>query len=311
MRRHGDLALRRLLALIPILFGVSLVTFLAIHLAPGNPVDQILADNANREAAENMRRQLGLNDPLPVQYLRWFGGVMHGDFGRSLLTNVPVRDEILARFPSTVQLALAGLFVSVALGIPFGVFAAIARRRWVDSTIMFVALGGLSMPSFYLGLLLLLVFGVRLAWFPVLGGSGLRALVLPAFTLGIVNAAIIARLARASMLEVLRQGYVQTARAKGLAARAVVSRHVLRNALIPVTTVVGIQFGHLLAGTVIIESVFARAGIGSLAIRAIQARDFPLVQGIVLFLATLFVLSSLVVDFSTACSTRGVRPGRT
>jgi len=167
------------------------------------------------------------------------------------------------------------------------------------------------MPSFYLGLLLLLVFSVKLNWFPVLGGSGLRALVLPALTLGIVNASIIARLTRASMLEVLRQAYVQTARAKGLNAQTVVVRHVLRNALIPVTTVIGIQFGHLLAGTVIIESVFARAGVGSLAIRAIQARDFPLVQGIVLFLATLFVLSSLVVDLLYGLLDPRIRLGRT
>jgi peptide/nickel transport system permease protein len=292
----GIYTLRRLLMLIPILVGVGIVTFLAIHLAPGDPVAQILADNANREAADNMRQQLGLNDPLPVQYVHWFGGVLCGDFGRSLLTNVPVRDEILARFPSTVQLAIAGLVVSIGLGVPLGLLAAISRRRWVDSTIMFFALGGLSIPNFYLGLLLLLVFGVRLAWFPVVGGTGLRALVLPAFTLGIVNASIIARLTRASMLEVLRQGYIQTARAKGLNARTVVVRHALRNALIPVVTVIGIQFGHLLSGAVIIEAVFARAGIGSLAIRAIQARDFPLVQGIVLFLATLFVCASLVVD---------------
>ncbi len=292
----GIYTLRRLLMLIPILVGVGIVTFLAIHLAPGDPVAQILADNANREAADNMRQQLGLNDPLPVQYVHWFGGVLRGDFGRSLLTNVPVREEILARFPSTVQLAIAGLVVSIGLGVPLGLLAAISRRRWVDSTIMFFALGGLSIPNFYLGLLLLLVFGVRLAWFPVVGGTGLRALVLPAFTLGIVNASIIARLTRASMLEVLRQGYIQTARAKGLNARTVVVRHALRNALIPVVTVIGIQFGHLLSGAVIIEAVFARAGIGSLAIRAIQARDFPLVQGIVLFLATLFVCASLIVD---------------
>ena len=287
---------RRLLALIPILVGVAIVTFLAIHATPGDPVDQILADNANREAAENMRRQLGLNEPLPVQFARWFGGVVRGDFGRSLLTNIPVRDEILDRFPATVQLAVAGLLVSVAIGVPLGLLAAVSRRRWVDSAIMVVALGGLSMPSCWLGLLLLLLFGVRLGWFPVLGGSGLRALVLPAFTLGFVNAAIIARLTRSSMLEVLRNEYVTTARAKGLAERVVILRHALRNALIPVITVIGIQFGNLLAGTVIIESVFARAGIGSLAIRAIQARDFPLVQGIVLFFAALYVLTSLVVD---------------
>ncbi len=292
----GIYALRRLLTLVPILVGVSLVTFLAIHLAPGDPVSQILADNANAEAAANMRQQLGLNDPLPVQYVHWFGNVMHGNFGRSLLTNVPVREEIMSRFPSTLQLAVAGLAVSIALGIPLGILAAISRRRWVDSTIMFFALGGISIPGFFLGLLLLLVFGVKLAWFPVLGGPGLRALVLPAFTLGVVNAAIIARLTRANMLEVLRQTYIQTARAKGLNARVVVVQHALRNALIPVVTIIGIQFGNLLAGTVITESVFARSGVGSLSIRAIQARDFPVVQGIVLFLATLFVLSSLVID---------------
>jgi len=292
----GIYALRRLLTLVPILVGVGLVTFLAIHLAPGDPVSQILADNANAEAAANMRQQLGLNDPLPVQYVHWFGGVLHGNFGRSLLTNVPVREEIMSRFPSTLQLAVAGLVVSIALGVPLGILAAISRRRWVDSTIMFFALGGISIPGFFLGLLLLLVFGVKLAWFPVLGQAGLRALVLPAFTLGVVNASIIARLTRASMLEVLRQTYIQTARAKGLNARTVVVQHAFRNALIPVVTIIGIQFGNLLAGTVITESVFARSGVGSLSIRAIQARDFPLVQGIVLFLATLFVLSSLVID---------------
>lgn len=287
---------RRLLALIPILVGVAFITFISIHATPGDPVDQILADNANREAAENMRRQLGLNDPLPVQFVRWFGAAVHGDFGRSLLTNVPVRQEILDRFPATVQLAIAGLFVAIAIGVPLGLLAAISRRRWLDSALMVIALGGLSMPSFWLGLLLLLLFGVQLGWFPVLGGTGLRALVLPAFTLGFVNAAIIARLTRSSMLEVLRNEYVTTARAKGLAERTVILRHALRNALIPVITVIGIQFGNLLAGTVIIESVFARAGIGSLAIRAIQARDFPLVQGIVLFFAVLYALTSLGVD---------------
>src|SRR5262249_7811193 len=157
--------------LIPILIGVAFVTFIAIHATPGDPVDQILADNANREAAENMRRQLGLNDPLPVQFVRWFGAAARGDFGRSLLTNVPVREEILDRFPATVQLAIAGLVVAVAIGVPLGLLAAISRRRWVDSALMVVALGGLSMPSFWLGLLLLLLFGVQLGWFPVLGGS--------------------------------------------------------------------------------------------------------------------------------------------
>ena len=287
---------RRLLALIPILLGVSLITFLSIHLTPGDPVDQILADNSNREAAERLREHLGLNDPIPVQYVRWLTNALRGDFGRSLLTNAPVTDEILDRFPSTVQLALAGLIVSVVLGMPMGVLAAISKRAWVDSSIMVVALAGLSMPSFWLGMLLALFFGVKLHWFPILGGSGWKSLVLPAFTLGIVNAAIIARMTRSSMLEVMNQEFVQTARAKGLTESTVVIRHAFRNSLIPVLTVLGIQFGNLLAGTVIIESVFARAGVGTLAIRAIQARDFPLIQGIVLFFATLYILTSLVVD---------------
>ena len=287
---------RRLLALIPILLGVSLITFLSIHLTPGDPVDQILADNSNREAAERLREHLGLNDPIPVQYVRWLTNALQGDFGRSLLTNAPVTDEILDRFPSTVQLALAGLIVSVVLGMPMGVLAAISKRAWVDSSIMVVALAGLSMPSFWLGMLLALFFGVKLHWFPILGGSGWKSLVLPAFTLGIVNAAIIARMTRSSMLEVMNQEFVQTARAKGLTESTVVIRHAFRNSLIPVLTVLGIQFGNLLAGTVIIEAVFARAGVGTLAIRAIQARDFPLIQGIVLFFATLYILTSLVVD---------------
>jgi peptide/nickel transport system permease protein len=287
---------RRLLALIPILLGVSLITFMSVHLTPGDPVDQILANNANREAAENLREHLGLNDPVPVQYVRWLGDAVRGDFGRSLLTNAPVTDEVLDRLPSTTQLALAGLLVSLLIGVPLGLLAAISKKAWVDSTFMVIALGGLSMPSFWLGLLLSLLFGVKLGWFPILGGSGMKSLVLPAFTLGIVNAAIIARLTRSSMLEVMRQEYVQTARAKGLAERTVIIRHAFRNALIPVLTVLGIQFGNLLAGTVIVESVFARSGIGTLAIRAIQARDFPLIQGIVLFYAAIYVLTSLVVD---------------
>lgn len=294
----GIYVARRLLALIPALFGVSLVTFFSIHLAPGDPVDQILGQNTNQQAAENLRRHLGLDDPLPVQYARWLTGVIHGDFGRSLLTNVPVVDEILRRFPSTLELAAAALVVSVLIGVPLGLVAAVVRRRWLDSLIMVAALGGLSMPSFWLGLLLLLLFGVRLAWFPVVGGAGIRALILPAFTLGITSAAIIARLTRSSMLEVLRHEYIQTARAKGLTERMVVLRHAFRNSLVPILTVMGIQVGNLLAGTVIIESVFARAGLGSLAVRAIQARDFPLIQGIVLFYAVLYILSSLVVDLS-------------
>lgn len=289
-------ALRRLLTLIPILVGVSIVTFLSIHLTPGDPVDQILASNANKEAADRLREHLGLNDPVPVQYVRWLGSALQGDFGRSLLTNVPVTSEIRDRFVSTLQLALAATAISLVIGVPLGMAAAITRRARLDSGFMMVAVLGLSTPTFWLGMLLSLFFGIKLHWFPILGGSGWKSLVLPAFTLGIVNVAIVARLTRSSMMDVLRQEYMNTARAKGLRERVVILRHACRNALIPVLTVLGIQFGDLLAGTVIVEAVFARAGLGTLAIRAIQARDFPLIQGIVLFYAVLYVGSSLIVD---------------
>jgi peptide/nickel transport system permease protein len=289
-------ALRRLLTLIPILLGVSVLTFLSIHLTPGDPVNQILAANANKEAADRLREHLGLNDPLPVQYVRWLGSALHGDFGRSLLTNTSVSHEIFDRFPSTLQLALAAMVISVVLGLPLGMMAAMTKRARLDSGVMMLALVGLSSPTFWLGTLLSLFFGIKLGWFPILGGAGLKSLVLPAFTLGIVNVAIMARLTRSSMLDVLHQEYMQTARAKGLRERTVIVRHAFRNSLIPVLTVLGIQFGDLLAGTVIVEAVFARAGLGTLAIRAIQARDFPLIQGIVLFYAVLYVGSSLIVD---------------
>jgi peptide/nickel transport system permease protein len=289
-------ALRRLLTLIPILIGVSIVTFLSIHLTPGDPVDQILASNANKEAADRLREHLGLNDPVPVQYVRWLGSALQGDFGRSLLTNVPVTSEIRARFVSTLQLALAATGISLVIGVPLGMAAAVTKRARVDSGFMMIAVLGLSTPTFWLGMLLSLFFGIKLHWFPILGGSGWKSLVLPAFTLGIVNVAIVARLTRSSMMDVLRQEYMNTARAKGLRERVVILRHACRNALIPVLTVLGIQFGDLLAGTVIVEAVFARAGLGTLAIRAIQARDFPLIQGIVLFYAVLYVGSSLIVD---------------
>lgn len=288
--------IRRLLALIPLLFGITLITFFAVRLAPGDPVEQILGQNTNKQAAEQLRQHLGLNQPLPVQYVRWLDGAVRGDFGRSLITDVPVTQEIVKRFPSTFELAVAAFFVMLAVGIPLGIAAAVTRQRWLDSLLMMGALGGLSIPSFWLGLLLLIVFGVKLGWLPVVGGSGIRGLVLPAVTLGVAPAAIIARLARSSMLEVIRQDYIQTARAKGLVERVVIYRHAFRNSLIPILTVLGITFGNLLGGTVIIEAVFSRGGLGTLAIRAIETRDFPLIQGIVIFYAVLYVLCNLAVD---------------
>lgn len=289
--------IRRLLLLPVMLLGIAVITFMAIHLAPGDPITGRLQESglSTQQLAE-LKSHYGLDKPLHVQLMQFLTSTARGDLGRSIITNAKVADEILQRFPSTFQLAMGALLIAVVLGVPLGVMAAVARLPWVDSALMVGALLGVSVPSFWLGLMLILFFGVNLGWFPVLGGEGLRALVLPALTLGLGSAAVIARLTRSAMLEVLHQDYIRTARAKGLRESVVAIRHALRNSLISVVTVLGIQIGYLLTGTVIIETVFARAGIGSVAIRAIQGRDFPLVQGIVLFYAVIFVATNLLVD---------------
>jgi peptide/nickel transport system permease protein len=288
--------LRRLLMLVPILVGVSLLTFAILQVTPGDPAVLMLGQYATPQRIAGLREELGLNDPLPLQYGRYVWRALHGDLGRSFRSQRPVIEEILDRFPSTLELTLAALLLSTVAGIATGLVAATARNRWVDGGIMAGALVGLSIPEFWLGIVLLIVFGIKLNLVPITGGSGLETLILPTITLALAPAAVLARLTRSSTLEVIREDYVRTAWAKGLGGRAVVMSHVLRNALIPVVTVLGLEFAALLGGTVFIENVFARPGIGRLAVNSIAARDYPMVQGIVLFTAVVYALLNLAVD---------------
>ena len=291
--------LRRVLLLVPLTWAIVTITFLVVNLTPGDPITELVASiGAGPDVAKMLRQQFGLDKPLPVQYIHYLADVFRGDLGRSILTRQPVVNEILVRFPATLQLALASMAVAVIVGLLFGVFSAITRIPALSSFIMLGALIGISMPSFWLGLMLILFFGVRLGWVPVVGGSGLQSLVLPAVTLGLASGALLARLVRGAMLEVIRQDYIRTALAKGLAERVVVIRHALRNALIPIVTVSGIQFGNLLGGSVIVESVFARRGVGQVAVYAIQQRDLPVVLGAVMFFAAIYITVNLLVDIS-------------
>lgn len=297
---------RRLLEAVPILLGVSLLTFLILHLTPGDPAVLIGGPTASAEDIENIRARLNLDRPLPEQYLTYLGGLLRGDLGESLQRRERVVDMILVRLPNTVQLAVAGLVVTL-IGIPLGVIAATNRNTLTDLAVTNLALVGLSIPNFWLGLLLIVWFSVDLRWFPAAGLAqpwwslaGLQSLVLPAITLGVGGLALIARLTRSGMLEVLGQDYVRTATAKGLPRRLVVYRHALKNALIPVITVLGLNFGYLLGGAVVTESVFAINGVGRLAVDSILSRDYAVVQGCVIFIATTFVFVNLLVDLSYA-----------
>jgi ABC-type dipeptide/oligopeptide/nickel transport system permease component len=282
--------------------GISFLVFMMLHLLPGDPVTAMLSESsaASAEAVSEMRQQLGLNDPLPVQYWRFLSGAVRGDFGTSIQTHRPVMGMILDVLPSTLRLTAAAMATAIALGILLGTLAAIRQHSWLDTGSMLVSLIGVSMPIFWLGLLLIYVFAIKLGWVPVTGQGGGRRLILPAFALGLGAAAIIARLVRASLLDAMRQDYIVTARAKGLSERRTILRHGLRNALIPVVTIVGLQFGALLGGAVITETVFARRGIGQLAVTAIIRRDFPLVQGTVLLAAVGYLLINVLVDISYA-----------
>jgi peptide/nickel transport system permease protein len=291
----------RLVGALPVLFGVSIAVFMMIHLLPGDPATIMLQGApASADDIAELRHQLGLDRPLQDQYISWVSRALQGDLGNSIHTRRSVTKEIFAVFPSTLRLAFAAIGVALALGVTMGVIAAIRQNTWLDSLSMSTALLGVSMPDFWIGLLLILVFSVYLGWFPATGIGGWDHIVLPALALGANFAAIIARLVRSSVLEVMRQDYVRTARAKGLNEQLVIIRHALRNALIPVVTIVGLQFGNLLGGAVVIETVFARQGIGRLAITAILAKDFPLIQGVVLLSAVVYVLLNILVDVSYA-----------
>ncbi|GED70776.1 peptide ABC transporter permease [Brevibacillus reuszeri] len=279
-----------------VLIGISIFSFALIHLIPGDPIRIMLGENATAEQVQALREQLGLNRPLLVQYFHYAAGVLQGDLGTSFKTGRPVLTEILERFPATVKLAASGMLLAIIIGITMGIIAARFKDTFLDFSAMSLATLGVSIPSFWLGILLIMLFTVKLGWLPIAGGTGLKDIVLPAVTLGVLASTVISRLTRAGMVEVLSFDYIRTARAKGLGEGAVLFIHAFRNAMIPVVTIVGLQIASLLGGTVIIERVFDWPGLGSLAIGAIASRDFPLVQGIILFIGVIFVLINILVD---------------
>ena len=287
---------KRILSMIPVLLGLTIAVFFILRLIPGNPVKMSLGFNASSQAVAMMTRQLGLNRPLWVQLGSYVWNLVHGDLGLSMQSGQPVAFLLAQRFPATLELAGAGMVVAVIMGATLGVIAALFIGTWVDRAVMVVATIGLSVPVFWVGLLLVMVFSLFLHWFPVFGYGGISHLVLPAISLGVVASAVIARLVRASMAEVLNSDYVRTARAKGAGRARVVLRHALRNALIPAITIMGLQVGSLLGGTVILEQLFGWPGLGSLLITAVNGRDYTLVQGGVLYLALIFLVVNLAVD---------------
>jgi len=291
--------LRRMVQAIPVLIGISLFTFLMAHLVPGDPVQLFAGDKPiSPERAAQLRHQYGLDRPLWEQYTDYMSGVLHGDLGKSIRTQRPVWDAIQDAIWPTVQLTIAGLVVALVLGVTLGVLAAIFHNSWFDSVAMVVALLGVSVPVFYLGLLLLFLLSFRYHLFPATGSEGWQTLVLPGLTIGFASSAYLARLVRSSMLETMQQDYIVTARAKGVVERLVVARHALKNALIPTVTYLGIQLAGLLTGAVVTEEVFSRPGLGRLMVQAIGNRDFPTIQGAVLVTAAVYVLVSLIVDLS-------------
>ena len=288
--------LKRILLLIPVLLGVSLLVFAIMSLTPGDPAQLILGENAPKEAVLKLREEMGLNDPFFMQYFRFVKNAIMGDFGRSYTTGREVFGEIFARFPNTLILAVIGIIISVCIGIQIGIISATRQYSFLDSFSMVIALLGVSMPVFWLGLMLILTFSVKLGWLPSGGFDGLKSIILPAVTLGVGSAAIITRMTRSSMLEVIRQDYIRTARAKGVAEKVVINKHALKNALIPIITVVGLQFGHLLGGAVLTESVYSWPGVGRLMVDAIRQKDTPTVLAAVVFLAAAFSVVNLLVD---------------
>jgi peptide/nickel transport system permease protein len=302
--------IKRILYTIPVVIGVTILVFLMLHFIPGDPVMVLTGGTrVTKEQMAQIRENLGLNDPLPVQYGKFIWNALHGDLGRSMRTNRPVIQDIMERFPSTIQLALASVIIAIILGVSMGILAALNQNTWIDTLCTTLALTGVSIPVFWLGLMLLFLFSIKLGWFPSIGQGGLNRLILPAFTLGWMSAGIISRLMRSSMLEVIRMDYVVVARAKGLKEQAIIIRHALPNALIPVVTIVGLQFGNLLAGSVITEKVFARQGIGQLIVDGILQKDFLVVQGAILVTATMYVLVNLLVDITYAFIDPRIRAG--
>jgi peptide/nickel transport system permease protein len=313
---------------VPVLIGVTVLVFSFIHLIPGDPAAAMLRENAPPEVAERIRAELGLDKPLYEQYLIYMDRTLHLNLGESLVTHIPVADELARRFPATAELAFSAMLIAIAVGMPLGIFSAVRRNSGIDTFSMFLALVGVSMPIFWLGLMVSMLFGVTLHWLPFQSRLGIdttiarvtgfyladtllsgniegfvdviRHLILPAVVLATVPMSILARMTRASMLEALNQDYVRTAQAKGLRERVVVVRHALKNALLPVVTVIGLQIGFLLSGAILTETIFSWPGIGRWVYDEIQLRDYPVIQGAILFIAVVFVAVNLIVDLSYA-----------
>ncbi len=288
--------LRRLLILIPTVIGAVTLVFFFLHMIPGDPVEVMLGETAQQADKEKLREELGLNLPLHIQYSRFVMGALRGDLGDSYFYRRPVVRVIAERVPATFELALAAFLVAGLIAIPLGIVSALREGTALDSASALFSLLGVSMPNFWLGPLLIILFSLKLGWFPVSGRGGLGSLVLPAVTLGTALAAILSRMTRSSLLERLGEDYLNVARAKGLPEWKVILKHALRNALIPIITIMGLQFGALLSGAIITENVFSWPGVGTLLINAIEARDYPLVQGCVLFISLSYVLVNLLTD---------------
>jgi ABC-type dipeptide/oligopeptide/nickel transport system permease component len=296
--------LKRLLSAIPVLFIVSLLSFFFIHMIPGNPAIALLGPNATPNEIESLKLEMGLDKPLPLQYAAWLGKMLTGDMGNSILSGRPIFDSITQRLPHTLVLAFLSILFSISIAIPIGIIAAVKQNTIIDRVVMFLALVGVSVPSFWLGILGIIVFAVTLQWIPAAGYvsvfedflTGLRYMAMPSISLGLVLAAVSTRMTRASMLETLRQDYIRTARAKGLGKWAAILKHGVKNALIPVITVIGVDFGWLLGGTVVIETVFGIPGMGRLVVYGIMNRDYPVIQGVILYMAVIYMLVNLIVD---------------
>jgi len=287
---------KRLLMMIPVMLGVTFFVFIIISMSPGDPASMILGNGATNEAVLELREEMGLNDPVIVQYGRYMGGLLKGDLGTSYSKGVSVVSEIANRFPNTIVLTISAIFLSVLISIPIGVISATKQYSIFDNVGMILALIGISMPSFWTGLILIIIFSLNLGWLPSGGMESMKSLILPAFTLAIASTASITRTTRSSMLEVIRQDYINTAKAKGVNRKVVVRKHALKNALIPAITVIGLEFGVLLGGAVLTETVFSWPGIGRLMVHSIQAKDTPLVLGCVVVFALSFSIVNLIID---------------
>lgn len=294
--------IKRLILLIPILFLVTLISFSLLFIIPGDPAETILTGpggGADPKAVEEFRIKMGLDKPIYIQYFTWLESILHGNLGYSYLSKRPVIDTILSRFHATLKLAIVSMIISLMISIPLGIISAIKQYSAIDNVSMAGALLGVSMPNFWQGLLLILLFAVTLGWLPVAGygdHGDLEHMILPAITLGTSSAAITTRLMRSTMLETINQDYIQAARAKGLSERVVIGKHALKNALIPVVTMIGLNFGYLLDGSVVVETIFAWPGIGLLMVESIYMRDYPMIQGCILFVAIIFIFVNLIVD---------------